>query len=54
MLFQNLVNSNPYANGAVIFTQNRCYIREFARRSDAGMVGINTGIPVPVSLFPFS
>jgi malonate-semialdehyde dehydrogenase (acetylating)/methylmalonate-semialdehyde dehydrogenase len=50
----NLINSNPYANGAVIFTQNGYYSREFARRSHAGMVGINTGIPVPVSLFPFS
>jgi len=50
----NLMNSNPYANGSVIFTQNGYYSREFARRSDAGMVGINTGIPVPVSLFPFS
>lgn len=49
-----LINANPYANGAVIFTQNGYYSREFARRSDAGMVGINTGIPVPVSLFPFS
>ena len=50
----NLINANPYANGAVIFTQNGFYSREFARRSHAGMVGINVGIPVPVSLFPFS
>jgi len=49
-----LINANPYANGAVIFTQNGYYSREFARRSNAGMVGINVGIPVPVSLFPFS
>ena len=50
----NLINSNPYANGSVIFTQNGYYSREFARRADAGMVGINTGIPVPCSVFPFS
>ena len=50
----NLINSNPYANGAVIFTQNGYYSREFAKRSQAGMVGINVGIPVPVSVFPFS
>jgi malonate-semialdehyde dehydrogenase (acetylating)/methylmalonate-semialdehyde dehydrogenase len=50
----NLINANPYANGAVIFTQNGFYSREFARRSNAGMVGINVGIPVPVSIFPFS
>jgi malonate-semialdehyde dehydrogenase (acetylating) / methylmalonate-semialdehyde dehydrogenase len=49
-----LINANPYANGSVIFTQNGYYSREFARRADAGMVGINVGIPVPVSVFPFS
>jgi malonate-semialdehyde dehydrogenase (acetylating)/methylmalonate-semialdehyde dehydrogenase len=49
-----LMNSNPYANGSVIFTQNGYYSREFARRSDAGMVGINVSIPVPCSVFPFS
>lgn len=48
------INSNPYANGAIIFTQNGYYSREFARRADAGMVGINVAIPVPVSIFPFS
>ena len=50
----NLINANPYANGSVIFTQNGYYSREFARRTHAGMVGINVGIPVPVSVFPFS
>jgi malonate-semialdehyde dehydrogenase (acetylating) / methylmalonate-semialdehyde dehydrogenase len=50
----DLINANPYANGSVIFTQNGYYSREFARRADAGMVGINVGIPVPVSVFPFS
>ena len=40
-----LINSNPHANGAVIFTRNSYYSREFARRVDVGMVGINTGIP---------
>lgn len=50
----HLINGNPYANGSVIFTQNGYYSREFARRAHAGMVGINVGIPVPVSVFPFS
>ncbi len=50
----NLMNQNPYANGAIIFTQNGYYGREFTRRSHAGMVGINVGIPVPVGIFPFS
>lgn len=49
-----IMNANPYANGSVIYTQNGYYSREFARRTDGGMVGINVGIPVPVGVFPFS
>ncbi len=49
-----LINSSEFANGATIFTQSGYYGREFARRIDAGMVGINVGIPVPISVFPFS
>lgn len=47
-----LMNNNPYANGSVIFTQNGYYAREFAKRTDGGMVGVNVGIPVPVGIFP--
>lgn len=49
-----LINSSEFANGASIFTQSGHYAREFARRIDAGMVGVNVGIPVPISVFPFS
>jgi malonate-semialdehyde dehydrogenase (acetylating)/methylmalonate-semialdehyde dehydrogenase len=49
-----LINNSRYANGASIFTRSGYYSREFARRIDAGMVGINVGIPVPISVFPFS
>ncbi|AEE97872.1 CoA-acylating methylmalonate-semialdehyde dehydrogenase [Mahella australiensis] len=49
-----VMNSNPYANGSVIFTQNGYYAREFARRTHGGMVGVNVGIPVPVGIFPFN
>ena len=49
-----LMNNNPYANGSCIFTESGYYSREFARRTHAGMVGINVGIPVPVSFFPFA
>jgi malonate-semialdehyde dehydrogenase (acetylating)/methylmalonate-semialdehyde dehydrogenase len=49
-----LMNNNPYANGSVIFTQNGYYAREFAKRTDGGMVGVNVGIPVPVGMFPFA
>jgi malonate-semialdehyde dehydrogenase (acetylating)/methylmalonate-semialdehyde dehydrogenase len=50
----NLMNANQFANGSAIYTQNGYFSREFARRTDAGMVGINVGIPVPVGMFPFS
>jgi malonate-semialdehyde dehydrogenase (acetylating)/methylmalonate-semialdehyde dehydrogenase len=47
------MNSSEFANGAAIFTMNGKYAREFSRRTDAGMVGVNVGIPVPVASFPF-
>jgi malonate-semialdehyde dehydrogenase (acetylating)/methylmalonate-semialdehyde dehydrogenase len=50
----NLMNANEFANGSCIFTNNGYYAREFARRTHAGMVGINVGIPVPISVFPFT
>lgn len=49
-----IINQNRFANGAVIYTQNGHYAREFSRHIDGGMVGINVGIPVPVGMFPFS
>jgi len=50
----NLINQSEFANGSVIYTQNGYYSREFALRTDGGMVGINVGIPVPMGIFPFS
>ena len=49
-----IMNSNPYANGSVIFTQNGYFAREFVRNTHGGMVGVNVGIPVPIGFFPFS
>jgi malonate-semialdehyde dehydrogenase (acetylating)/methylmalonate-semialdehyde dehydrogenase len=49
-----MINSSEFANGASIFTRSGYHAREFARRIDGGMVGINVGIPVPISVFPFS
>jgi malonate-semialdehyde dehydrogenase (acetylating)/methylmalonate-semialdehyde dehydrogenase len=48
-----LVNANPYANGAAIFTADGGAAREFRNRVDAGMVGINVPIPVPMAYFSF-
>lgn len=49
-----LMNASRFANGSVIYTQNGYFAREFAKRTDAGMVGINVGIPVPVGIFGFT
>ncbi|MHB1404832.1 MAG: CoA-acylating methylmalonate-semialdehyde dehydrogenase [Desulfitobacteriaceae bacterium] len=49
-----IMNSSEFANGSCIFTQSGYYSREFSRRTHGGMVGINVGIPVPISVFPFS
>jgi malonate-semialdehyde dehydrogenase (acetylating)/methylmalonate-semialdehyde dehydrogenase len=49
-----LMNNSRFANGSVIFTESGHYAREFARRTDGGMVGINVGIPVPLGIFGFT
>lgn len=47
------MNASEFANGSSIFTLSGPYAREFSRRTHGGMVGINVGIPVPISVFPF-
>jgi malonate-semialdehyde dehydrogenase (acetylating)/methylmalonate-semialdehyde dehydrogenase len=49
-----IMNASEFGNGSAIFTTSGRYAREFARRTEAGMVGINVGIPVPISVFPFT
>jgi len=49
-----IMNANRFANGSAIFTKDGKKSREFMRRTHGGMVGINVGIPVPISYFPFS
>jgi malonate-semialdehyde dehydrogenase (acetylating) / methylmalonate-semialdehyde dehydrogenase len=48
-----LINENPYGNGTAIFTQNGGAARQFQFDVEAGMVGINVPIPVPVSYYSF-
>jgi malonate-semialdehyde dehydrogenase (acetylating)/methylmalonate-semialdehyde dehydrogenase len=50
----DLANSSPYGNGAAIFTRSGKAAREFRHRVQAGMVGINIGVPAPMAFFPFS
>jgi malonate-semialdehyde dehydrogenase (acetylating)/methylmalonate-semialdehyde dehydrogenase len=48
-----LVNANPYGNGVTIFTRDGGAAREFERKVNVGMVGINVPIPVPVASHSF-
>ncbi|HEY9870221.1 MAG TPA: aldehyde dehydrogenase family protein, partial [Candidatus Obscuribacterales bacterium] len=44
----------PYGNGAVIFTSSGRTAREFKHHFNAGMIGINVGVPAPMAWFPFT
>lgn len=44
----------PFGNGAVMFTSSGRAAREFKHRFNAGMIGINVGVPAPMAWFPFT
>ncbi len=48
-----LVNDNPYGNGVAIFTRDGGTARRFQFECQAGMVGVNVPIPVPVGYYSF-
>ncbi|WP_353069692.1 CoA-acylating methylmalonate-semialdehyde dehydrogenase [Tunturibacter empetritectus] len=48
-----LVNEHEYGNGTSIFTRDGDTARDFAHRVQAGMVGINVPIPVPMAFHSF-
>lgn len=49
-----LTNKSPFANGACIFTRDGGSVRMFRETIDAGMLGVNIGVPAPMAFFPFS
>ncbi len=49
----DLVDANPFGNGAAIFTNDGGAARLFEQRVTAGMVGINVPIPVPMAYHSF-
>jgi malonate-semialdehyde dehydrogenase (acetylating)/methylmalonate-semialdehyde dehydrogenase len=49
----DLIAANRWGNGAAIFTRDGGAARQFQRDADAGMVGINVPIPVPVGYHSF-
>jgi malonate-semialdehyde dehydrogenase (acetylating)/methylmalonate-semialdehyde dehydrogenase len=48
-----LINAHEYANGVSLFTSDGNTAREFSRRIDVGMVGVNVPIPVPMAWHSF-
>jgi malonate-semialdehyde dehydrogenase (acetylating)/methylmalonate-semialdehyde dehydrogenase len=48
-----MINANPYANGAALFTRSGYAARRFQEDCDIGMIGINIPVPVPMAFFSF-
>lgn len=48
------IKKSRFGNGATIYTNSGYYGREFVLRVDAGMIGVNVGVPAPMGFFPFS
>jgi malonate-semialdehyde dehydrogenase (acetylating)/methylmalonate-semialdehyde dehydrogenase len=48
-----LVNDHEFGNGVAIFTRDGEVAREFTQRVQAGMVGVNVAIPVPIAFHSF-
>ncbi|WP_237221276.1 CoA-acylating methylmalonate-semialdehyde dehydrogenase [Rothia nasimurium] len=48
-----LPTNHEFGNGVAIYTRDGDTAREFARRVDVGMVGVNVPIPVPIAYYTF-
>jgi len=49
----DVANRSRFGNASSIFTRDGRAAREFARRIEAGMLGVNIGVPAPPAYFPF-
>ncbi|MFI0374450.1 CoA-acylating methylmalonate-semialdehyde dehydrogenase [Actinomadura sp. 1N219] len=48
-----LINASPYGNGACVFTRDGGAARRFQNEVEAGMVGVNVPVPVPMAYYSF-
>ncbi len=48
------VNGSRYGNASVIFTSSGEAVRRYRNEVEAGMIGVNVGVPAPVAWFPFA
>lgn len=49
-----IINKNPYGNGAAVFTTSGASAAWFQKNVEAGQIGINVPIPVPLPMFSFT
>ncbi|USD84512.1 CoA-acylating methylmalonate-semialdehyde dehydrogenase [Bacillus safensis] len=49
-----VANASKFANGACLYTDSAASVRTFRDQIEAGMLGINVGVPAPMAFFPFS
>jgi malonate-semialdehyde dehydrogenase (acetylating)/methylmalonate-semialdehyde dehydrogenase len=49
-----ITNTSTFGNMASIFTTSGKAAREFRRRVEAGMLGVNIGVAAPMAFFPFT
>ncbi|SMO41860.1 methylmalonate-semialdehyde dehydrogenase [acylating] [Melghirimyces algeriensis] len=49
-----VANRSRFANGMCIYTDSAKAVRQFREEADAGMLGVNLGVPAPMAFFPFS
>ncbi|MCI4352896.1 MAG: CoA-acylating methylmalonate-semialdehyde dehydrogenase [Thermoplasmata archaeon] len=50
----DMANRSRFGNAAAIFTRDGKAAREFRYRIEAGMLGVNIGVPAPAAYFPFA
>ena len=48
------LNGSRYGNAGAIFTRSGDAARSYRYGAEAGMLGVNVGVPAPVAWFPFS
>jgi len=50
----DFLNGSRYGNAGAIFTSSGKAARQYRYGAEAGMLGVNVGVPAPVAWFPFS
>jgi len=50
----DFVNGSRYGNASAIFTSSGAAVRRYRAEAEAGMIGVNVGVPAPVAWFPFA